>query len=108
MNKMDQFLQASLQQNASDLHFLSGDPPRIRVHGGLKNLMEQKLTVEFVQDAIFEIMDGAAQATFEREDAADFAYEIPDVSRFRGNAIRHLKGGGGNFRAIPSTAMSLE
>ena len=108
MKKMDQFLQASLQQNASDLHFLSGDPPRIRVHGGLKNLMEQKLTVEFVQDAIFEIMDGAAQATFEREDAADFAYEIPDISRFRVNAFRHLNGVGAIFRAIPSTAMSLE
>ena len=108
MNKMDQFLQASLQQNASDLHFLSGDPPRIRVHGGLKNLMDQALTVEFVQEAVFEIMDGVAKATFEREDAADFAYEIPDISRFRVNAFRHLNGVGAIFRAIPSTAMSLE
>ncbi|MCO4810592.1 MAG: type IV pilus twitching motility protein PilT [Gammaproteobacteria bacterium] len=108
MNKLDQFLQASLQQNASDLHFLSGDPPRIRVHGGLKNLMDQKLTVEFTQDAIFEIMDGVAKATFEKLDAADFAYEIPEVSRFRVNAFRHLNGVGAIFRAIPSSAMSLE
>lgn len=108
MKKMDQFLQAALQQNASDLHFLSGDPPRVRVHGGLKNLMDQTLTVEFVQDAVFEIMDGVAQATFEREDAADFAYEIPDISRFRVNAFRHLNGVGAIFRAIPSKAMSLE
>jgi twitching motility protein PilT len=108
MKKMDQFLQAALQQNASDLHFLSGDPPRVRVHGGLKNLMDQALTVEFVQDAVFEIMDGVAQATFEREDAADFAYEIPDISRFRVNAFRHLNGVGAIFRAIPSKAMSLE
>ncbi len=108
MKKMDQFLQAALQQKASDLHFLSGDPPRVRVHGGLKNLMDQKLTVEFVHDAIFEIMDGVAQATFERQDAADFAYEIPDVSRFRVNAFRHLNGIGAIFRAIPSKAMSLE
>lgn len=108
MKKMDQFLQAALQQNASDLHFLSGDPPRVRVHGGLKNLMDQALTVEFVQDAVFEIMDGAAKATFEREDAADFAYEIPDISRFRVNAFRHLNGVGAIFRAIPSKAMSLE
>ena len=108
MKKIDQFLQAALQQNASDLHFLSGDPPRVRVHGGLKNLMDQTLTVEFVQDAVFEIMDGVAQATFEREDAADFAYEIPDISRFRVNAFRHLNGVGAIFRAIPSKAMSLE
>jgi twitching motility protein PilT len=108
MKKMDKFLQAALQQNASDLHFLSGDPPRIRVHGALKNLMGEKLTIDFVQDAIFEIMDGAAQATFERQDAADFAYEIPEVSRFRVNAFRHLNGVGAIFRAIPSTAMTLE
>ena len=108
MRKIDQFLQAALQQNASDLHFLSGDPPRIRVHGGLKNMMDTELTVEIVQEAIFEIMDGAAQRTFEEQDAADFAYEIPEVSRFRVNAFRHLNGVGAIFRAIPSTAMSLD
>jgi len=108
MRKIDQFLQAALQQNASDLHFLSGDPPRIRVHGGLQNMMDTELTVEIVQEAIFEIMDGSAQRTFEELDAADFAYEIPEVSRFRVNAFRHLNGVGAIFRAIPSTAMSLD
>ena len=108
MRKIDQFLQAALQQSASDLHFLSGDPPRIRVHGGLQNMMDTELTVEIVQEAIFEIMDGAAQRTFEELDAADFAYEIPEVSRFRVNAFRHLNGVGAIFRAIPSTAMSLD
>ena len=108
MKKIDQFLQAALQQNASDLHFLSGDPPRVRVHGGLQNMMDTELSVEIVQEAIFEIMDGAAQKTFEEMDAADFAYEIPEVSRFRVNAFRHLNGVGAIFRAIPSTAMSLD
>ena len=83
MRKIDQFLQAALQQSASDLHFLSGDPPRIRVHGGLQNMMDTQLSVDIVQEAIFEIMDGAAQRTFEQQDAADFEYEIPDLSRFR-------------------------
>ena len=108
MRKIDQFLQAALQQSASDLHFLSGDPPRIRVHGGLQNMMDTQLSVDIVQEAIFEIMDGAAQRTFEQQDAADFAYEIPDVSRFRVNAFRHLNGVGAIFRAIPATAMSLD
>ena len=108
MKKIDQFLQAALQQNASDLHFLSGDPPRVRVHGGLQNMMDTELSVEIVHEAIFEIMDGTAQRTFEDQDAADFAYEIPEVSRFRVNAFRHLNGVGAIFRAIPSTAMSLD
>ena len=108
MKKIDQFLRAALQQNASDLHFLSGDPPRVRIHGGLQNLMDTDLTTELVQESVFEIMDGTAQRTFEEKDAADFAYEIPEVSRFRVNAFRHLNGVGAIFRAIPSTAMSLD
>ena len=108
MKKIDQYLQAALKQSASDLHFLSGDPPRVRVHGGLKNLMDERLTLDTVQESIFEIMDGAAQRTFSDQDAADFAYEIPDVSRFRVNAFRHINGIGAIFRAIPSKAMTLE
>ncbi len=108
MKKIDKYLQASLGQNASDLHFISGDPVRARVHGGLQPIMEERLTLETVQEAMTEIMDGTTQRTFEENDAADFAYEIEDVSRFRVNVFRHLNGIGAVFRAIPSKAMTLD
>jgi len=108
MNKIDQFLTTALQQKASDLHFVSGDPVRARVHGGLQVIDAGRLAVETVQEAVFEIMEGTVRRNFEDRDAADFAYEIPDVSRFRVNAFRHLNGIGAIFRAIPSKAMTLE
>ena len=108
MSKIDEYLKAALKQNASDLHFVSGDPVRARIHGELGVLMDDKLTTDFVQEAIFEIMDGTTQVTFDRDDSADFAYDIPDVSRFRVNAFRHLNGIGAIFRAIPSRALTLE
>ena len=108
MNKIDKYLQASLGQNASDLHFVSGDPVRARVHGDLQAIMEERLTTEVVQEAMSEIMDGITKKAFEAEDAADFAYEIEDVSRFRVNVFRHLNGIGAIFRAIPSKAMTLD
>ncbi len=108
MAKIDEFLLQALTQHASDLHFVSGDPPRARIHGKLQTLRPETLTIEFVQEAVLEIMDGAAKRTFEEVDAADFAYEIPDVSRFRVNAFRHLNGIGAILRAIPSTATTLE
>jgi len=108
MSKIDTYLQEALKRNASDLHFVSGDPVRARIHGELQILMEEKLTVETVQECIAEIMDGTTQRTFEKNDSADFAYEIPGVSRFRVNAFRHLNGTGGIFRAIPSKALTLE
>jgi len=108
VSKIDTYLQAALKQNSSDLHFVSGDPVRVRVHGGLQILMEQKLDTETVSEALYEIMDGTTQNAFKEDDAADFAYEIPDVSRFRVNVFRHLNGIGAIFRAIPSTALTLE
>ena len=108
MASIDQYLQEGLKKRASDLHFVSGDPIRARVHGELKVLVEEPLSPEFAQEALYEIMDATTQRPFEREEAADFAYEIEGVSRFRANAFRHLNGIGGILRAIPSKALTLE
>lgn len=108
MNKIDKYLQAALGQNASDLHFVSGDPVRARIHGGLQAIMEERLTTEVVQEAMSEIMDGITKKAFDANDAADFAYEIEGISRFRVNVFRHLNGVGAIFRAIPSKAMTLD
>ncbi|MDJ0758075.1 MAG: type IV pilus twitching motility protein PilT [Woeseiaceae bacterium] len=108
MPKIDQYLTAALKQNASDLHFISGDPVRARVHGALQVLVEERLTVETVSEAMTEIMDGAAQRHFDEHDSADFAYEIDGLSRFRVNIFRHLNGIGAIMRAIPSKALTLE
>jgi twitching motility protein PilT len=106
--KIDKYLRESLDQKASDLHFISGDPVRARVHGELTPILDELLSIETVSEAMTEIMDGATKKTFEALDAADFAYEIADVSRFRVNVFRHLNGIGAVFRAIPSEAMSLD
>ena len=53
-------------------------------------------------------MDGSATRTFEEHESADFAYDIPDVSRFRVNVFQHLNGIGAIFRAIPSQALTLD
>jgi twitching motility protein PilT len=106
--KIDQYLISALQKNASDLHFVSGDPVRARIHGNLQTMEKEPLALDNVRECMFEIMDGTTQRTFEEQDAADFAYEIEDVSRFRVNVFRHLNGVGAIFRAIPSAALTLD
>ena len=108
MNKIDAFLTDALKKDSSDLHFIAGDPARVRIHGSLTTLNEEKLTIEIVREALYEIMSGTVQNDFEKDDAVDFAYEIPEVSRFRVNIMRHLNGIGAVFRAIPSEALTLE
>jgi len=108
LSKIDQYLKDALVKNSSDLHFISGDPPRVRIHGSLSKLNEQALSIDTVREALYEIMSGTMKRDFEKHDAVDFAYEIPGVSRFRVNIMRHLNGLGGVFRAIPSKALTLE
>ena len=83
MAKIDYYLEEALKHGSSDLHFVSGDPVRARIHGNLQTLLEEKVTTDIVQDALFEVMDGTTKRAFEKDEAADFAYEITGVSRFR-------------------------
>jgi twitching motility protein PilT len=106
--KIDEFLLEVLQRGGSDLHFVAGDPPRIRLHGALQSLRDEPLTKQFVQETILEFITRRAQAQLEQKDGADFAYMIPGVSRFRVNVFRHIGGLGAVLRAIPSKALTLE
>jgi twitching motility protein PilT len=106
--RIDEFLAEVLNRKGSDLHFLAGDPPRIRLYGDLLQLRQEKLAPEFVREALHEIMSKQALERFETKDGTDFAYHLQGVARFRVNVMRHLSGMGAVFRAIPSQALTLE
>ncbi len=108
MPAIDQYLTQVLESNGSDLHFLAGDPARVRQYGDLKNLSDQPLTAEAVKTTLYEIMPKLAVERFEAKDGTDFAYAIPGVARFRVNVMRQLNGMGAVFRAIPSSAKTAE
>src|SRR5881392_920122 len=108
MAQVDSLLLEVLEKRGSDLHFIAGDPPRIRLFGDLSALRPDKLAPEFVKQALYEILPKAALERFEAKDGADFAYALPDRGRFRVNVMRHLNGMGAVFRAIPSKALTLE
>ena len=105
---IEDFLRNIQLRKASDLHLIAGDPPRMRVNGDLIALQKQSLDPAKLKDALFGIMTDASKAQFEADDSADFAFEIKDLSRFRVNVFRHLRGIGAVFRGIPSVAMTLD
>ena len=108
MAVIDSYLDQVLASNGSDLHFLAGDPPRVRQYGELKALSNEKLAAEKVKAALYEIMPKLALERFEAKDGTDFAYSIPGVARFRVNVMRQLNGMGGVFRVIPSKARTAD
>ncbi len=108
MAKIDEYLEEILKRDGSDLHFMAGDPPRIRQYGKLSGLRTERLGADFVREALYEIMPRKALERFETRDGTDFAYTLGTIARFRVNVLRQLNGLGGVFRAIPSKAQTLE
>jgi twitching motility protein PilT len=105
---IDSFLTEVIERRGSDLHFIAGDPPRIRLYGDLGPLRQDKLEANFVKEALYEIMPKPALDRFESKDGADFAYTLLDKGRFRVNVMRQLNGIGGVFRVIPSKALTMD
>ena len=108
MADIDAYLSEVLEKKGSDLHFIAGDPPRVRQYGDLMALRPDKLAAEFVKTALYEIMPKPALDRFESKDGADFAYTFADRGRFRVNVMRQLNGMGAVFRVIPSKAYTLD
>ena len=108
MAAIDTYLNEILDKKGSDLHFIAGDPARIRLYGDLQTLRPDRLEASFVKDALYEIMPKPALERFEDKDGADFAYNLGDRARFRVNVMRQLNGMGAVFRAIPSKAFTMD
>jgi twitching motility protein PilT len=71
--KIDELLREVLAKGGSDLHFVAGDPPRIRLNGELSSLRDVPLDKEFVRETIYDFITRRAQAQLEEKDGADFA-----------------------------------
>ncbi len=108
MARIDEFLAEVLERRGSDLHFIAGDPPRLRLYGDLLTLRPDPLKADFVREALYEIVPRQALERFEAKDGTDFAYHLQGVARFRVNVMRQLNGMGAVFRIIPSQALTLD
>lgn len=107
MSVIDELLKETVEKNGSDLHFVAGDPPRIRQYGDLQTLRPDPISQEEAETELGHIMTRKAKKGLEKRDGADFAYALDDVARFRVNVFRHLGGLGGIFRTIPSKTLTM-
>jgi len=108
MARIDTFLDLLVKQEGSDLHLVSGNPPRIRLHGELIGVKYRELTAAETMALLNEIMPEPARAAFEERSSIDFAYAIAGLARFRVNVYRHVNGVGAVLRVIPSVIKSME
>ena len=103
-----ELLTFGVASKASDLHLSSGLPPMLRVNGEIRRVNLPPLEPNDVKAMVYDVMNDANRRLFEQNMEVDFAFEIPNVSRFRANVFMQSRGVGAAFRTIPSKILSLE
>jgi twitching motility protein PilT len=106
---MDELFRIMVARKASDLHISTGSPPMLR-HDGEIVVIDGKpvLKPEDTQKLLWPIAPERNREEFLRRHDTDFAYEIPELARFRCNFFMDRKGMGGVFRQIPNKIMTAE
>jgi twitching motility protein PilT len=108
MAKIDAFFKLMHEQNASDLHLLSGQPPALRIHGDIERVKYKVLDNDDLRKMLYEITPEDKVKSFEETGDVDFGYEIPGLARYRANYFMQKNGIGAVFREIPSSIMTAE
>lgn len=108
MAKIDAFFKLMLEQNASDLHMVSGQQPVLRIRGDLERVQYKLLDNDELRSMLYEIAPEDKVKLFEETGDIDFGYEIPGMARFRANFFMQKYGIGAVFRLIPSEIMTVD
>ena len=108
MAKIDAFFKLMNEQGASDLHLVAGSQPVLRVHGDMERIKYRELSNDELKGILYEIAPEDKIKTFEETGDIDFAYEIPNLARYRANYFQQKWGVGAVFREIPSDILTAE
>ena len=108
-NEIKELLDTLIKQGGSDLHLSALRHPTIRVSGELIPLVQKpELTGEDTKGLVLELLAGGDKELFLKQKDIDFAYALPDGTRFRGNAFFQKGMVGAALRLIPARIPTFE
>jgi len=108
MAKIDAFFQLMHDQGASDLHLITGQQPALRIRGDIERIKYDILANDSLKAMLYEIAPEHKIKEFEETGDVDFAYEIPNLARYRANFFMQKWGCAAVFREIPSVIMTAD
>jgi twitching motility protein PilT len=108
VNKIDRFLKLMNDRGASDFHLTVGRPPMLRASGLMESIRYRTISETDFSELMKPVTPPKLWEEFVQTNDIDFAYEIPNVARYRVNLFRQQRGGGAVFRVIPTKIMTIE
>jgi len=97
-----------MQNDASDLHLSSGNPPIIRVSGQMKRVKGEMLGSDDIRTMLYSVMAEEQRAEYEKNMELDFAIALGEKARFRVNAFTTRLGAAAVFRTIPTEIPTMD
>jgi len=82
-------LEEMIEKDASDLHLVAGERPKIRVDGDIVNAQsEEVMTPKDTLSLAYSVLTENQKKRFETENELDFSFGIQNLARFRGNVFK--------------------
>jgi len=106
--KIDVLLKLMHDQGASDLHLVADSQPIFRIHGEIERVEYESLQNDELKEMLYEVAPKNKIEVFEETGDVDFAYEIPNLARYRANFFQQKRGMGAVFREIPDEILTIE
>jgi twitching motility protein PilT len=108
VQELHDLLCLTVRSGGSDLHITAGIPPAVRVHGSLRPLEgHPMLSPSDTEVLVRSVLTEDQWERFDKTNELDFAYAVPEVSRFRVNVYRQRGSVGAAFRSIPHIIRNL-
>ncbi len=104
---LDDLLELTVSEGASDLHIHVGRPPSLRASGGMTPVDGPDLSPEDTEQLVLAVASDEIQQQLKRVGQADFGFAYKDQCRFRVNVFRARGSMGMVLRQIPSEIFSL-
>jgi twitching motility protein PilU len=99
---MDELLVSLYKKGGSDLFIIAGAAPSMRIHGKVQPVMDKILTPEQTLAMAKCLMTEIEKEDFRNNKECNFAIALPDISRFRVNALVQRGSAGLVVRIIPN------
>src|SRR5204863_618558 len=82
-------LEEMIERDASDLHLVAGERPKMRVDGdSVNSSSEEVMTAKDTLSLAYSVLTENQKKRFEAESELDFSFGIQDLARFRGNGFK--------------------
>jgi len=105
---MDDLLVMLYKRGGSDLFIIAGAAPSMRIHGKITPVTDKRLTADQTLLLVRCLMNEEERADFKARKECNFAIALPDISRFRVNALVQRGSAGLVVRIIPNEIPSFQ